>query len=195
MNSHVFPKDEESRFKYESQFYNETKESLTTIYKTVLDAHYGLDSCGGWDHPEEIDDNLAQLKTIEDEIQKIYKKLAMVSLILVDWKPLTEPPEEPGWVLMKVQYTVAGKLNEGIIEAYYSPSKPKRWILPLGWSEKSCVEWTYITQAWRKAHGNEEWVDDDGQTKGVFLGRMETLPGRKAQEPRRVSRDDPSQEH
>lgn len=176
MNKHIFPKDEESRFEYESQFYNETKESLTTIYKTVLDFHYGLDSCGGWDHPEEIDDNLAQLKTIEEEVQKIYKKLAMVSLILVDWKPLTEPPEDPGLVLMKVQYTLSDKPHEGIIEAYYSPNS-KKWILPLGWSEKSCVEWANITQAWRKAHENEEWIDDEGQTKGVFLGGVEAIPG------------------
>lgn len=195
MNSHVFPKDEESRFKYESQFYNETKESLTTIYKTVLDAHYGLDSCGGWDHPEEIDDNLAQLKTIEDEIQKIYKKLAMMSLILVDWKPLTEPPESPGWVLMKMQYTVAGKPHEGVIEAYYNPSKPNKWLLPLGWAEKNCQEWTYITKAWRKAHENEEWDDNDRQTKGVFLGDLDAVPGHETASSRRVSRDDSSQEH
>ncbi len=176
MNSHVFPKDEESRFKYESQFYNETKESLTTIYKTVLDAHYGLDSCGGWDRIDDVNDNLKQLETVEDEIQKIYKKLAMMSLILVGWKPFTKPPKNPGWVLMKVQYTLSDKPHEGIIEAYYSPDS-KKWILPLGWSEKSCVEWANITQAWRKAHGNEEWADDEGQTKGVFLGGVEAIPG------------------
>ena len=176
MNSHVFPKDEESRFKYESQFYEETKESLTTIYKTVLDAHYGLDSHGGWDRIDDVNENLKQLETVEYEVQKIYKKLAMMSLILIGWKPFTKPPKNPGWVLMKVQYTLSDKPHEGIIEAYYSPDS-KKWILPLGWSEKSCVEWANITQAWRKAHGNEEWADDDGQTKGVFLGGVEAIPG------------------
>lgn len=176
MNSHVFPKDEESRFKYESQFYEETKESLTTIYKTVLDAHYGLDSHGGWDRIDDVNDNLKQLETVEDEIQKIYKKLAMMSLVLVGWKTFTKPPKNPGWVLVKVQYTLSDKPHEGIIEAYYSPDS-KKWILPLGWSEKNCVEWANITQAWRKAHGNEEWADDEGQTKGVFLGGVEAIPG------------------